>query len=392
MVNPRRADSVYPYPDLASVGVAYQVARALLDTLSGDIAARDGSMLELVALGTVADVSPLLDENRALVKLGLSHLNRTVRPGLKSLIREAGRSDSVLTARDIGFTLGPRLNAAGRLQHARTAFRLLFTTDANEAAQLAAELEVTNQTRQQLMGEAVAAAREEVCAGEKMPWALVLQGELYQSGLAGLVAGRLMEEFYRPAIVMEQGETESRGSARSIAEFHITDALAGCQELLTRYGGHARAAGFTVPNNQVEALRQAILLAAREVLEPLEPVPTLDIDAELDLTRVGREYLGLQDLLAPFGHANPEPLYLTRGLEVRDKRIVGKEEANRLRHLQLRLRSRDGVVWQAIAFGRAEDSERLPPFIDVVYSLKRNVWNGLESLQLEVQDWRPAGR
>lgn len=390
LVNPRRPDSSYPYPGLAAVGVCYQVAGALLHHLQVEIAPLDGPMLELVALGTVADVAPLLDENRALVKAGLDYLNQTSRPGLKALIREVGREYRNLTARDIGYTLGPRLNAAGRLQHALTSYRLLLTKDPTEAAQLAAKLEATNQARQQLTSEAVAAAQQEVNASGETPWALVLQGELYQSGLAGLVAGHLMEQFYRPAIVIEQGEIESRGSARSIAEFHITDALTGCQDILTRFGGHARAAGFTVPNHRVEAFRQAIVQAAQEALAHLDLAPTLDIDAELELGRVGMEFLGWQDLMAPFGHQNPEPLYLSRRMEVREKRVVGREQENRPRHLQLRLRSRDGAIWPAIAFGRGSDCDGLPRYVDVVYNLKRNVWNGLESIQLDIQDWRPS--
>ncbi|MCL5027166.1 MAG: single-stranded-DNA-specific exonuclease RecJ [Chloroflexi bacterium] len=386
LVNPRRADSTYPFSYLAAVGVAFKVAQALLARMGRADEETERRLLDLVALGTVADVAPLLDENRVLVKRGLAELNRTSRLGLQRLCIRAGVRSGSIDARAVGYVLGPRLNAAGRLRHAGTSFRLLLTEDKAEAEELASDLELTNQERQRMLQEAVQAARDHILSGESIPPLLLLCGEEYQAGIVGLVASRLVEEFYRPAIVIEQGEEHSRGSARSIPEFHITEALAGCREMLSRFGGHAQAAGFSIANDRLEAFEAAMLETAEKALADVDLVPALRIDAEVDLAGVDFPFYETMCRMAPFGHSNPTPIFLTRGLEVKEQRAVGQNTPN---HLRLRLA--DGErIWSAIAFGRGEEAAMLPPRIDVVHSVVANDWNGLLSLELQVYDWREA--
>lgn len=386
LVNPRRRDSVYPFPHLAAVGVAFKVAQALFTAMGRAGEDWEHRLADLVALGTVADVAPLLDENRAMVKRGIVQLNCTPRIGLQRLYVQAGVRTGGIDARAIGYVLGPRLNAAGRLRHASTAYRLLLTDNRAEAEELARELESANQERQRLLQEAVQAARDQILSGGSIPPLLLLCGEEYQAGIVGLVASRLVEEFYRPAIVIERGEEHSRGSARSIAEFHITEALAGCRALLSRFGGHAQAAGFSIANAQLDTFRVAMLEAAGKALAGAELVPALRIDAEVGLAEVDFPFYEAMSKMAPFGHGNPTPVFLTRGLAVKEQRAVGQSMPN---HLRMRLGD-GGRTWSAIAFGRGGEAASLPPRIDAVYSVVTNDWNGLLSLELQVHDWRKA--
>jgi len=391
VINPKQPDCRYPFQDLAGVGVAFKLAQALLranrqvPVVKGQVGVDEEDLLDLAALGTVADLVPLLGENRSLVKRGLERLNDPQRLGVRAMIAQAGLKLGQIDATAIGFVLGPRLNAAGRLDDAATSYELLTCRSPDQAANLAQELEQLNRDRQRLTIETLERAKEQVLIAGEDEKLLFAAGEDFLAGIVGLVAGRLTEEFYRPAVVVELGPEESRGSARSIPEFNITAALDQCSDLLIKYGGHAAAAGFTVANDNLEALRKFLQELAAEQLEGVELTPTLLIDAEVELSELDWATQALLTQLEPCGYANPAPLLLSRRVSVRDARAVGTDGG----HLKLTL-SDGRSIWDAIAFHQGQRANRLPQHVDVVYSLEVNEWRGEKRLQLNVKDLRPS--
>lgn len=384
VLNPHRDDDAYPFKGLCGVGIAYKLGQALLQEVGVDV---DGNLLDLVAVGTVADLAPLEAENRALVWAGLEQLNRAARPGLRALSEYAGYRQGALNADSIGYGLGPRLNAAGRLADAGEAVRLLLAPAGPQAWERAAALDALNRDRRLLTSETVAQAQE-LAARERLAENLVLAiGEGFHEGVVGLVASRLAEQAYRPALVGVRDGSTIKGSARSIPEFHITQALDQCADLLVRYGGHAQAAGFTLEAHNLPQFAARMDAAAAAAFAEVEPVPTLEIDAKLEFPQLGEELMQFIDSLEPCGQGNPHPLFQSDGVVVLSKRAVG---ANR-RHLKLSLRQR-GAVFDAIAFGMGERLAELPRLVDVVYRLERNEFRGVVSLQLNVQDLRPSQR
>lgn len=388
VINPKRPDNRYPFTELAGVGLAYKLAQALLHNVPPPPAPfhlKENDLMDLVALGTVADLAPLLGENRTLVRLGLKSINQTERPGIQALCRHAGLQPGRIDTLAIGYALGPRLNAAGRLAHANTAYRLLETPYPAEAEQLAEELNRLNDERQQLTKATLERARQQALDTADDAPLLFAAAPDFPAGVVGLVANQLVEEFYRPAIIVEMGNQVSHGSARSIPEFHITRALDTCADLLIRYGGHAAAAGFTVANENLSALTARLRAIAREQLAGAELIPTLTIDAEVELSQIsGRVYQELAQL-EPCGYANPHPLFLSRNVQVKHCRVVGSDG----KHLKLKLYDR-GITWDAIAFRQGEWAADMPTHIDMVYHLELNEWNGEKRLQLNIQDMRAA--
>ncbi|MFQ6016443.1 MAG: single-stranded-DNA-specific exonuclease RecJ, partial [Anaerolineae bacterium] len=384
VINPHQEDCRYPFKQLSGVGTAFKLAQALLlverkvPVGSGDLSLSEEDLLDLVALGTVTDVVPLVSENRTLVKWGLERLNRPQRQGLERLIAKARLKPGEIDSTAISFIIGPRLNAAGRLDHAMVSYRLLASRSLEEAESLAKELEQKNRARQELTVKTLDKAREEVLAvGVDQP-VLFAAGKDYLAGVVGLVASRLVEEFYRPAVVIELGEEESRGSCRSIPEFNIVAALDQCQDLLLRHGGHAMAAGFTVANRNLPALQERMLELAEGQLAGCDLRPVLAIDAEVSLAEMGWETQALLSQMEPFGQSNPEPIFLTRGVTVRRCRLVGED------HLKLTLTEGD-LAWDAIAFHQAHWADKLPTHIDVAYTLEVNEWQDERRLQLNVK-------
>jgi len=377
---------------LAGVGVAYRLAQALLRSdrqipvSGGDVSLREEELLDLVALGTVADVVDLRGENRDLVRRGLERINGMKRPGLMALCRQAGLRPGTVDATAIGYVLGPRLNAAGRLAEARTAYRLLVTQDPAEAERLAARLDGLNRERQRLTREAHDIARQMVLETAGDGLVLFAAAHEFSSGIVGLVASRLLDEFYRPAVVVEMGERISRGSCRSIEGFHITRALEACDDLLLRYGGHAAAAGFQVANQNLGALARNLREMASDQLSEADLTPTLKVDALAPLSEMSWDMLDALSRLEPCGCGNRQPLFVSRDVSVRHQRAVGGEG----RHLKLVLS--DGVAaWDAIAFRQGAWAGQLPPAVDIAYHLELNEWRGERRLQLNVRDIRPAG-
>lgn len=388
-INPKQADCRYPFKELAGVGLAFKLAQALLranrqtPVASGKLDLDEEELLDLVALGTVADLAPLLGENRALVRRGLEKLNQPQRLGLQALLSQAGVRPGQITATTIGYVLGPRLNAAGRLDTAMASYNLLTSNSLAEARSLALALEEVNRERQQLTVDTLERAREQVLEIGEEERLFFVAAEDYLPGIVGLVAQRLTDEFYRPSVVVELGGETSRASCRSIPEFNITAALDQCSDLLVRYGGHAAAAGFTVSNVNLHLLQQRLRQIAMHQLEGLELLPTLSIDAEADLSEMNWATHALLEQLEPFGYANPNPIFLSREVIVRDARVVGED------HLKMTL-SDGRAVWDAIAFRQGGWAEKLPHRIDVVYTLEVNEWNEEKRLQLNVKDLRPV--
>lgn len=382
-VDPKRADSLYPFPDLAGVGVAFKLLQGLLRSIGKE---RDlDQLLDLVALGTVADMAPLLGENRYLVKRGLEVLNSANRLGLSEMMRCAGRSLGSIDPQTISWILGPRLNAAGRLDHAIISYDLLSTSSPEEAQRLANSLERKNAERQRLSEMVLAKAREKLIAvGTDSPL-LMVGSEDYPSGVVGVVAGRLVEEFYRPIVVFELGKELSRGSSRSIPEFDIIAALTQCSDLLSRFGGHPMAAGFTVPTENLIHLQERLAEIAASQLAKLDLRPLITIDAELPLSSLQGRAFHMMQQLAPFGCANPLPTFLSRGVKVMEYRSVGAGG----QHLRLKLRE-GNVTWDGVAFRMGHLIDEGTPHLDIVYNLEVDRWRGEEMLQLNILDFAPA--
>jgi len=386
VINPKRPGCDYPYKMLAGVGVAFKLTQALhKGGLRSHLRGRD--LLDVVALGTVTDMAPLDGENRVLVKHGLHALNHSSRPGIRALI-DAAAVRMPLDARSIGFALGPRINAAGRLDDAIRAYQLLLAETEAEARQLADELNAINVQRQALTKEVQEIAYAmALSSGKAQQRVIFLDGADFPAGVVGLVASRLVESFGRPVLLIERGESTSRGSARSIVGFSIIDALTECGDLFDKFGGHTMAAGFSINNTQLEEFERRLqLIAARDLTDELL-TPQLHYDAELRLKQHSVELLEQLALLEPYGHGNPEPVWVTRGLRVLDARVIGKEQ----QHLKLKLFdgqiSVDALWWRS-----AEQRTTLSATarVDVAYTLAVNEYQGRRRVQMIVKELVPS--
>ena len=379
IINPKREESAYPEKMLAGVGIAYKLAQALYKTLPDRVAFDLTRVLDLVAIGTVADLAPLLGENRQLVVAGVEQLNTLNRPGVAALSLEARFKEGDISAETIAFTIGPRINAAGRLAHAYDAARLLAAPNIQSATDLARRLEQLNRQRQKLTEELGSFA--ETLIDPTAP-IIIAAHTSFEPGVVGLVASRLQDKYYRPSIVLEQGETESRASCRSINEFHITKALDQCADLLVRYGGHAQAAGFTIKNENLPEFRERMTAIAEEILAKHEDLnPAIEIDVELPLADIDWALYENLAQLEPTGMGNRSPLFVSRNVQIMNHRVVGKDGT----HLQLEVND-----WlrgfKGIAFGQAGWAEQMPQRVDIVYGLSVNEWRGRRTLQLMVKD------
>lgn len=376
IVNPHRDGADYPDPRLAGSGVAFTLARLLIGEAALDFA-------DLAAIGTVADLAPVLGENRAIVQLGLERLRANPRPGLAALLASARIAAADVDLETLSFAIAPRLNAAGRVGEAFDAASLLLADGDEEAQRLAALLEAANLTRRDQMKVAIAEARISPDAVDDLA-ATVIHGP-WPVGIVGLVASRLADERRRPAIVGAELGSVIRASCRSGGALHLADTLAACADLLLRHGGHAGAAGFEIHREQWPAFRERFLALAAEAAPP-DPVPSVDLDIALRARDV--DYGLHRDLqkLAPCGVGNPEPLVAVLGLTVTKVREVGGG------HTSLVLKRRLDVV-DGIAFGWPELARevREGDIIDVVARLRSRRFGGIESLQLEIRDAAISG-
>jgi single-stranded-DNA-specific exonuclease len=382
VIDPKLTGSAYPFSQLAGVGVGFKLLQALLRSIGKEEQA--DAVMDLVAIGTIADMSPLTSENRYLIKEGLRLMNASPRPGIRELMSQTGINDGGLDTERISWVIGPCLNAAGRLADGLIGYNLLMTDSPPEAKELATWLTQKNEERQRLTAQTLDRAREQVIA-RGLPPLLIADDRDYLSGIAGLVAGRLTEEYYRPAIVIQTGEKVSHASCRSIPEFNIIAALNQFSHLFTQYGGHAQAAGFTLPTGNLPGLKEELSRLVAEQLAGVELMPHLDIDAQITLPELGGDTYQTTQRLAPFGVGNPTPTFLSRRVEVLERRTMG----NGGDHLRLKLRQ-GGIVWDSVGFRLGGFLSELSPLLDIVYNLEIDRWRGKEQLRLNILDFEAS--
>ena len=382
LVNPRRAGDPSIDKELAGAGVAVVVARRLLGELG--FALRRDELVQLVALATVADVVPLRAANRTLVRAGLEALNRAPITGVRALVERAGLKLGNVTSANIGYVLGPRLNAAGRISDAEEALRLLLTEDAEEAKVLAEHLELKNAERQDLTRQVVKGARERA-AERPDAWATVVADATWPAGIVGLGASRLVEDYGRPAVVIAIDGEEGKGSCRSISAVHIAEALDECDDLLTKHGGHAMAAGFSIPREMIPAFTERLDDVVRRRLGGVRPVPSLRVDAEIEAEALTSRLALELAALEPCGAGNPRPHLLLRNVKVFGIRQVGADAD----HLRCKI-TVGRFTFDAMAFRRGEHVGAMTDAgaVDAVVT----VGAGLRGfVELELQDFGPVG-
>jgi len=387
VMNPHRAGARYPFTGLCSAGLAYKVVQAYRMRY-GDAGVPLESLLDLVALATIADVVPLQDENRGFVREGLAQISRGARCGIRALKQVAGvvRDCSPET---IAFKLAPRLNAAGRLDHAMLGVQLLTTESPAEAQRLAERLDELNRERQkieaELMSEAVSVVNE-----EELPPALVLASRRWHVGVVGIAAARLVERFHRPTIVIAIDEHGiGKGSARTVGGFDLYQGLAACRDLLQAFGGHPSAAGVTVQESRLDEFRERFAAVVRGWTKGAAAVPTLHVDAEVQLSEVTAKLIKEIGAFHPFGAGNPEPIFAVKGLEVMESRTVGEK------HLKMTVRQGRSLPFDSIGFGMKSLLDRGIPDrtpLDLAFLPELNRWNGYDRIQLRIRDLRISDR
>lgn len=385
VINPKRKDCIYPYKELAGVGVALKLAQALLEEVGGSTDAWL-DYLDLVCLGTIADIVPVQGENRILVKHGLKYLVNSNRVGLRALIDICGTKGRELGPREVGFGLAPRLNAAGRIGSPDLAVKLLLTEDIIEANEISEELEKRNQERQKIEVAVLNDALQQMEARRYLDIdrVLVLASDKWHPGVIGIVASRLADRYCRPVLMITIDGSEGKGSARSISGFNIHHALTHCREHLLSFGGHELAAGFSIEKSKIEDLRREIILYAEKQIYGVVTRPILVLDDIVQFSQVSEDLVKEIDLLQPFGHQNPEPLLGCRDTAVLESRGVGKNGA----HLKLRLRGEtanfDGIGFNLGSY--AGELNKHEKTLDIAFLPAFNVYNGRRSVQLNVKD------
>jgi single-stranded-DNA-specific exonuclease len=383
VVDPKRADCPYPFKELAGVGVAYKLAQAILERLG-----LDGSYIEkyldLVAIGSAADIVPLVDENRIFVKIGLEKLNNNSLEGITTLVETAGFHIGKIDVGQIVYGLAPRINAVGRLGHASPAVELLITRNHHEAQRIAQLLEDENRRRKQIDSQTLNEALEKIPKEHDLTKdsVIVLASENWHPGVIGIVASRLIERFYKPTVMITIENGIGKGSARSIPNFDLHSALKACSDLFLQFGGHKYAAGLTIQADKIPEFRRRFNEVAAKLLTPEDLIPKLIIDDELGLNEINADLVRMLGTLAPFGPRNSRPVFVTNSAEVvGEPRLVGGK------HLKFRVRQ-NGASIDAIAFNRPDDLARLQGsrIVDLVYSVEENHWMDRTMIQLKVKD------
>jgi single-stranded-DNA-specific exonuclease len=381
IVCPKRIGDPYADKMLSGVGLAYKVVEAL--ALQTGIVLDLSQWLDLVALGTVADIVPLTGENRKLVALGIREIHKGKRIGLRALCGAAGLQDiQAINARDIGFMIAPRINAAGRLESASLALDLLLSDDIDQAAEMAQHLDDLNKQRQALTRE-IQEQAEAMAIDDKNNLFLFAMSPEFNAGIVGLAASRLVDLHYRPAMVGSIGEEYTRASCRSIPELHITWALDQAADLLEQHGGHAMAAGFTVQNSKVDELYRRLNNVIQQQIGDKTLQPVLLADMEISLSELHPSVLDDIALLEPCGQDNPPVNFVSRNLLVRSFRVIGRDQ----NHLKMTI-SDGKITYDAVAFGKGYWGKQMPAKVDLLFSFEKNSYNGRTQLQLQVSDMK----
>ncbi|HTY08518.1 MAG TPA: single-stranded-DNA-specific exonuclease RecJ [Candidatus Edwardsbacteria bacterium] len=384
VVDPKRGDSAYPYQELAGVGVAYKMLQALYRRHGLPEADLEPD-LDLVALGTIADIVPLTGENRILAKFGLEAIRSSAKPGIRALLEVAKLVDRPLDSGQIVFIMAPRINAAGRMGDAGTALQLLVTEDPQQAAAIARLLDEENKKRKaiddQILESATAMVRSQIdLEREKV---IVLSSADWHQGVIGIVASRLVEQFYRPTVLIAVDGDRGKGSARSIANFHLHEALKQCQELLLGFGGHKYAAGLTIDTSQIPAFRKKLNDVAAGALTPDDLLPNQVLDAAVDLDALDAPLARDFSLFAPFGPGNRHPVLVSY-----QTRIVGSPYIVGNNHLKFKVKQKH-KIFDSIGFSFGDllpEIEDPDAAIDLAFVLEENEWQGRKKLQLRVKD------
>ena len=382
VINPKRDGENYPYLELSGVGVAFKLIDALYYKIGKERSEifRD---LDLVALGTIADVVPLNGENRILAKKGIDMLNKTEKTGLLALIQRSGLKKGAIGAYEIGFILGPRLNASGRLDSAVKTVEILLTEERERAWEYATILDKSNKVRQELHGKVVKESIEIIKEKEydKGINGIVLAKEDWHEGVVGIAASKIAEKYSRPTILISTAGEFGKGSGRSIKSFSILDALERCKEYLIRYGGHRYAVGITIDKDMIPGFRTAFNNIVREQLKEQDLIRTIESDCELTFKEIDKILLSEIKMLEPFGVGNPQPVFLTKNVDfVGYPRIVGKD------HLKIKVRE-DNIVFEAIGFGQADAVKSIEmgkKVYSIFYHLKESKYRNRKEVQLHL--------
>jgi single-stranded-DNA-specific exonuclease len=381
------AFSIVHTTKLCGTGVGYMLSEAYKKEYPMHTPwSRQEDHLELVALATIADLVPLTHANRTLTTYGIKKLHTTKRIGILELCKEAALDQKDIGVYEIGHTIAPRLNAMGRMEYAMESLRLLCTKDSQRALDLAQKIGQTNRERQVLTQESVLHAKELVKNQTEIGKLLFIAHESYQQGIIGLIAGKLVEEYYRPAIVLAVGEKYSKASARSVHGFNIIEFIRSASEFLVDAGGHPMAAGFTVETEKLPLLQNALETLVNEKLDIDLLIRSIRIDCELFLQDISEKVYETIMQLAPFGMGNPEPVFVSRGVEVLDMRLVGKDK----NHVKLCFceKGNKSSKLDCIAFGMGDRSSDLiiGSIVDIVYTIALDTWNGNKRMQLKIKD------
>ena len=384
IINPKQEGETYKGKELSGVGVAFKLAQAIYRKLGQDEKELEDH-LDLVALGTAADIVPLLGENRILTRYGLLQVAKTSKPGLKSLIFISGLMGKEIGTGQVVFILAPRINAVGRLGDAERAIKLLTTRDERLASEISRVLDEENRKRKNIdeetLEQALELIQEEVDLENDK--AIILASAGWHQGVIGIVASRVAERFYRPTVMISIDGEEGKGSARSIPGFHLFEALKECEDCLLKYGGHKYAAGLSISAKEIESFKEKFKLVSSRIIKDEDLIPRLFVDAELELEEIQDELMSALELFAPFGPGNLKPVFVTRGLELADDAyVVGKN------HLRLKVK-KNGIIMDAIGFNLGDFAKPLAmrgTKIDLAYVLELNVWNGNSKVQMRVKD------
>jgi single-stranded-DNA-specific exonuclease len=390
IVNAKLDGPTNPGFELSAVGVAYKFAQALYRKLGQDEVELE-QHLDLVALGTAADIVPMIGENRILTKYGLQQIARTTKPGLKALIFIAGLMGQKIGTGQVVFILAPRINAIGRLGDAQQAIKLLSTKDENMAHAIARILNAENKRRKDIDEQTLLEALEQIEQSVDMTRdrSIVLASKGWHQGVIGIVASRLVERFHRPTVMIAIDGLEGKGSARSIPGFHLYEALRECESELIRYGGHKYAAGLSILPEKIDSFRQALNVVSTRMLSDEDMIPKLDIDAELDLETVNDDLILTLEKFSPFGPMNMRPVFVSFGAE-----IVGTPHVVGNNHLRFRVRKGNKVL-DCIGFNLGDFLKNLtyrPLLVDIAYVLEHNYWNGSNRIQLRLKAVRLTGQ
>ncbi|MEP6635653.1 MAG: single-stranded-DNA-specific exonuclease RecJ [Acidobacteriota bacterium] len=387
VLNPNQRGCTYPDKNLAGVGVAFKLVHALYRERGRD--AQVNAFLKVVAIGTVADVAKLVGENRTIVSLGLKDLANSKNPGLRALLEIAGCGDgSGMTSYDLGFRIGPRINAAGRIDAASAVVELFDTRDRDEARRLAAHLEARNQERKEVQQQIIelAIAELEGPSGTRSSHVAIIAGEGWHRGVIGIAASKIAERVNRPCVVLSLDGDIAHGSARSIEPYHLLEGLTSCADLFEKFGGHSHAAGLTIRSDRIPEFRRRLNehAAARLTAEDLQPC--VFVDAELPFQSITFELANELSSLEPFGAGNPRPVFVTRDLRNTAEPRILKE-----RHLKMHLAGAQGRPLETVWWNCLDQGQQKPDMksgIELAYTIEMSVWNGETRMQLNVADLR----